>query len=134
MLQAHIERRLHYSLRSVIEHGALTTHKNSAAHWVGTESRTSVEASCAEAALGEFDAKPGEHIDVHAWYLAPSSFAKLTLPLRRCGLVHHKLEQLYPTRRGANNFWAILTRAQNARVQDNPGGMGPGARSLSPTR
>lgn len=111
-LDAYSDRRKLHSLCSVIEHRALTTHNIPAVYWSGEESRPAVDPARVQAALDEFRSKAGAYIDVHAWYFVPESFAELVGLLAKLGLVAFELVRIYPTRRGANEFWAILEKSQ----------------------
>jgi SAM-dependent methyltransferase len=106
---AHQEKRNTHSLRSVIEHRALTTHNDSKRHWQrdhGTyldrfEQRL-------RGAMKEFADAQGRYIDVHGWYFTTDSAAAVFSALHTIGLIQFELSRQYATRRGANEFWMIL--------------------------
>jgi SAM-dependent methyltransferase len=110
MIARHERRRVH-TLRSVIEHRALTTHNDSLRHWHGDhgvmfenfEQRLQV-------ALREFDDAKGGHIDVHAWYFTPESASAILAALQNMRLSPLAVHRVYATRYGANEFWMILRK------------------------
>ncbi len=112
VLQAHEEGRRSHTLRSVIEHRALTVHNDPGAHWAdGTpwDARTTaIRPEAVTAAIEEYRASAGGYLDVHAWYFTPDSFAQILGLLHQLGLTGLALERLYPTRRGSPEFWAVL--------------------------
>jgi SAM-dependent methyltransferase len=108
VLDAHEQRRKVHTLRSVIEHRALTTHNQPDRHWSEPELRLCVNASVVGAAIEEWRAAQGGYLDVHAWYFTPESFSEIVRLLRELAFSPFDLERLYPTRRGSNEFWAVL--------------------------
>jgi SAM-dependent methyltransferase len=103
------ERRRVHSLRSVIEHRALTTHNDSLRHWRGDHGVMfeNLEQRI-QAALPEFDDSKGGYIDVHAWYFAPDSASAILAALQHMHLSQLKVHRVYATRYGATEFWMIL--------------------------
>ncbi len=111
MIEAHHSARKTHSLRSVIEHRALTTHNDSARHWAGDHGDASREqAARVASAIREFELAAGAYIDVHAWYFTPKSAAANLRLLLELGLMGLSLERVYPTRRPGNEFWMILQK------------------------
>jgi len=110
IITAHVERRTVHTLKSVIEHRALTTHNDPALHWQFPDNaRGEVSAASVRAAIDEWVAAKGEYIDVHAWYFTPASFRENIRLLKALGYIHFELERLYATRKGSNEFWAVLS-------------------------
>lgn len=109
VIVAHYERREVHTLRSVIEHRALTTHNDSLRHWRGDHGAAfdNVDERVRRA-VQEFDGADGEYIDVHAWYFAPDSANRILTALKSIGLIQLGVHRLYPTRYGSNEFWIIL--------------------------
>jgi hypothetical protein len=101
------EGRKKHTLRSVIEHRALTTHNDSVRHWQGDHGILfeNLEQRIA-AAIGEFD--HSEDVDVHAWYFTPDSASGILFALQNIGESPFMIERIYPTRSTANEFWMIL--------------------------
>jgi len=104
-------RQLHkmHTLRSVIEHRALTVHNDSLRHWQGDHGVMfeNFEQRLQET-LHEFDNAKGGYIDVHAWYFSPDSAAAIFSALGDTNLIPFGVHRVYPTRYGANEFWMIL--------------------------
>jgi hypothetical protein len=110
VILAHRERRKVHTLRSLIEHRALTTHNDSRRHWQGDhgvifdnfEQRV-------QAALQEFGEARGKYIDVHAWYLTPELAVTMICALQNMSLTRLGVYRIYATQHGANEFWMILS-------------------------
>jgi len=109
VIVAYHEQRKVHTLRSVIEHCALTTHNDSLRHWQGDhgvifenfEQRL-------EAALQIFNDARDQYIDVHAWYFSPDSASAILSALQSMSLNRLGVHRVYSTRYGANEFWMIL--------------------------
>lgn len=109
VLDAHHAGRRTHSLRSVIEHRALTTHGDCARHWQGDHGLLDGEgAGRVLAALAEFEAANGGYVDVHAWYFTPRTLCSIVGTLREAGFIPFEVERLYPTRAISIEFWAVL--------------------------
>jgi SAM-dependent methyltransferase len=109
VIEAHRESRQRHTLHSVIEHRALTTHNDPAAHWNGTHGDGEIDASKIQSAITEFEETDG-YLDVHAWIFTPSSFRTIMTALFSLGLTQLTVERVYPTRRGSNEFYVILRK------------------------
>ena len=109
ILDAHVGKRTVHSLRSVIEHRALTTHNDPRLHWSEHDKCLPIEPSRVSNALEEWRAAGGGYIDVHAWYFTPMSFEANVRLMAQLGLTRFQIEHVYATRRGAGEFWAILS-------------------------
>lgn len=108
VLDAHYAQRRIHSLRSQVEHHALTTHNDASRHWRGDHGKTEKVGERALQALVAFRADSDAYVDVHAWYFTPTSFEELIGIL--CQLKHSTLrvERVYPTLENENEFWAVL--------------------------
>lgn len=109
VIQAHEDKRMAHSLRSVIEHRALTTHNDPGAHWQGThgERHPSNQPDRIRAAIDEYRSADG-YVDVHAWYFTPTNFWNITHALYVCGLTRLKPVEIHPTLHGTLEFLAVL--------------------------
>ncbi len=109
IIEAYVENRTLHSLRSVIEHRALTTHNESKKHWQGEHGTlySSIKERV-ECALAEHKEAQGNYIDVHAWYFIPDSFKKIIHALNELSYIQFSTERVYPTLYGNNEFWVIL--------------------------
>jgi SAM-dependent methyltransferase len=112
VIDAFESRRVRHPLRSVIEHRALTIHNDSLTHW---QSRTNtsvvpapVSPDAIRAAIHEWREANGKYVDVHAWYFTPDSFRQIVILLNQLDYLSLTIEELYPTRYGSNEFWAVL--------------------------
>ena len=111
VLQAHREQRRTHTLKSVVEHRALTVHNDHRRHWAGDHGNPERDrAARIKAALGEYEAAAGRYIDVHAWYFVPSSFRSIVTSLRELGLIGLEVAGIYHTARDRNEFCAILEK------------------------
>lgn len=111
VMQAYEDARTVHTLKSVIEHRALTTHNDTQRHWNGNHGNNEVRQSARIAnALAEYTAASGGYIDVHAWYFTPPSFRAIVTALRGLGLIGLEIAGLYHPAFGRNEFCAILQR------------------------
>jgi SAM-dependent methyltransferase len=111
VLQAYEERREVHTLKSVIEHRALTTHNNSLRHWQGDHGDPErARALRVRGALDEYAGAAGGYIDVHAWYFTPPTFRSIVKDLRELGLIGLETAGIYDPAFGRNEFCAILRR------------------------
>ncbi|HWI84732.1 MAG TPA: class I SAM-dependent methyltransferase [Sphingomonas sp.] len=109
VIAAYRESRTVHTLKSVIEHRALTTHNDSLRHWRGDHGNAERHrASRTRAAIEEFDRAEGAYIDVHAWYFTPPAFRSIMSILREMGLIRLDIAGVYHPAFGRNEFCAIL--------------------------
>jgi len=114
VLQAYEERRQFHTVKSVVEHRALTTHNDCVAHWTGNHGIFMEEYETrVAAALEEYHSAKGSYIDVHAWYFTPTNIRLILAALKSLGLTRFEIDRLYSTRFCANEFWMVL-RTQNS--------------------
>ncbi len=111
VLDAHHSGRKTHSLKSVIEHRALTTHSDCSRHWQGDHGSVQDEgAGRVLASIQEFNAANGGYVDVHAWYFTPQSINSLCGLLSEAGYIDLYVERLYPTRLNSIEFWVVLRK------------------------
>lgn len=111
VLQAYHEARTTHTLRSVIEHRALTVHNSAPRHWEGDHGvpeRNRVERI--RVAIEEYEVAAGDYIDVHAWYFMPPTFRSIVGTLNELGLIGLEIAGIYHPAYGRNEFCAILKR------------------------
>jgi len=116
VVEAHLEGRRRHGLRKVIAYRAQTTHNDPARHWRGDHG--SIQGRLKDGlarAMRDLEAANGGYLDVHSWYFRPASFRALIDGLRELELITLELLRLYPTRRGCNEFWAVLRRPLGCR-------------------
>jgi SAM-dependent methyltransferase len=111
VIQAYEEKRTAHTLRSVIEHRALTTHNDSIAHWRGEHGdrhradRTDRIREAIEVHRGATG-----YLDVHAWYFTPTAFWDITSTLHVAGMTRLRPVEIHPTGHNALEFFAVLKR------------------------
>lgn len=112
VLEAHASKRRVHTLRSVVEHRAMTTHNDTARHWAGdsADPGASRAAEREASARDEHARAAGRYLDVHAWQFTPRSFRHLAESLARLGLTGLACERAYDTVHGCNEFGAILRK------------------------
>lgn len=112
ILEARSHRPLRHSLKSVIEHRALTVHNDPALHWQKQPMHPiEVDTGKVLQAMEEHANAGDGYIDVHAWQFTPQSFRSLMQMLFEMREIDFSVERVYATRYGANEFWAILQKA-----------------------
>ncbi len=114
VLGAHHSRRVVHSLRSQIEHAALTTHNNAHLHWGGEHRAPPRVPERTREAVLRYRSDPTAYVDVHAWYFTPTSFNELMRLLRELEYIELRVAAIYPTLENANEFWAILEAPTSA--------------------
>jgi len=113
VLQAHHERRRVHTLKSVIEHRALTVHNDHRRHWQGEHGNPERNRTArVKVALDEYEAADGAYIDVHAWYFTPPAFRSILTSLRELGLIGLEIAGIYHPARDRNEFCAILKKPE----------------------
>lgn len=111
VIEAYRQRRTTHTLKSLIEHRALTTHNVPLRHWQGDHgNRYRDTATRVQVALDEYDRAAGAYVDVHAWYFTPPTFRSMMTTLREMDLIGLEIAGLYHPAYGRNEFCAILRR------------------------
>jgi SAM-dependent methyltransferase len=110
VIEAHKQSREQHTLRSVIEHRAMTTHNDPVTHWSGAHGEEGINSTRVQSAITEFEKADG-YIDVHAWIFTPSSFHLIISTLFSLGLIQLSIERLYPTLLNSNEFYVILKKS-----------------------
>lgn len=111
LLDAHHAARTNHTLRSRIEHTALTTHNDPKRHWVGDHGAPPDTLERTRKAVASYLRDPETFVDVHAWYFEPSTFREILGLLRALEYVRLEVSRVYPTLRGNNEFWAVLRKS-----------------------
>lgn len=113
VLQAHAECRKVHNLATIVQNRALTTHNDAARHWADDHTdpgRWSGIAERAQMAIREFVETKGAYLDAHAWRVTPDSFRFLIDQLVEMGMSPLRIDDVFYTGRGANEFAAVLNR------------------------
>lgn len=114
VLQANLSKNKQHTLKSVIEHLALTTHNDPARHWAGDHgSNTENLQNRIEAAMSAYQNPGSNYIDVHAWQFTPESFSAIVQLSQELELQPFVVSQIFPTARDNLEFFAILQKATN---------------------
>jgi len=108
IINNHYEKRSKHSLKSVIEHRALTTHNDPAQHWVGSHGTLSMTAERIKKAIAEYESK--DYVDVHAWYFTDGSFGHIINLLDELEMIDFKLDELIHTPHKALEFFVALRK------------------------
>jgi predicted SAM-dependent methyltransferase len=112
VVAAHLDQRVLKTFKSLFNGTFNTTHNSSPRHWVGDHG--SVADYVSEDLIGLIDYYQNypepDFDDLHCWYFTPSSFSKICSQLVAMKLIKFHVERLYPTRKDANEFWAILRK------------------------
>lgn len=119
VLEAHERRPGVHSLRSVVEHYALTTHNDAERYWTEGDPVHRVDADSVSNAIDQWRNSQGAYIDVHAWQFTPDSFVEIMRLLQQLGLSPFAVERLYPSRLNGNEFWAVLQLQEAGRKPDS---------------
>lgn len=112
VIDAHARSPKAHSLKSIIEHRALTTHNDTARHWIGDHGRPRIETDAGASlryALNEAEKARGGYVDVHAWQFTPESFRLLITALAAHGFSRLTVSRVYQSVRDRSEFCAILT-------------------------
>jgi len=101
-----------HSVKSVIEHRALTTHNDAARHWIGDHGVPTFRHNPAAvpSAISEYENAGGGYVDVHAWQFTPVSFRTGIDALCNLGFIGLEVERIYSTPHNIFEFCAILKR------------------------
>lgn len=110
IIQAYEEKRKMHTLRSVIEHRAFRTHNKAWLHWIGKHGTPADPVPLIVEAVQEYKDANGGYIDVHAWQFTPFSFNHIISLLNKLDLSNFKIEQIYSTRPGEFEFYAVLKK------------------------
>ena len=108
VINAHVVKPTKTSVRSVIEHRALSTHNNAFKHWMGIHKLKNDISSKIKNALTEY--MVSDYVDVHSWYFTPKSFSNNIKLLHQLGYIDFTIDKLYPTSPGSLEFYAVLQK------------------------
>lgn len=105
------EKRERHSIKSVIEHRALTAHNSAKNHWRGKHGETnSTNTETLKKAIADYNT--GKYIDVHAWYFTPNSFEEIITLLNKLDYIDLVVDKIYPTRKGTFEFFVSLKKGK----------------------
>ena len=111
VIPAHEEKRTLHTLANVLGSHVLSTHNDCGRHWAGDHGSYMAEFDRrAREGLGQYEQAAGTYLDLLGWFFTPASAKALFCQLPALGYTSLKLERLYPTRRGQNEFWFVLRK------------------------
>jgi hypothetical protein len=100
-----------HTLKSVIEHRALTCHNDALNHWNGIHGSPNI--NNIKNAIQEYNEylNKNEYLDVHAWQFTPESFSNIINILNNLKYTNFRVSNLYNTIRGSCEFIVILQKS-----------------------
>jgi hypothetical protein len=101
-----------HTVKSVIEHRALTCHNEIDRHWNGDHGEQNL--SNLQNAIDEYNSD--KHVDVHSLQFTPSSFENIIHLLITNNLIDMYCDKVYPTLRNSNEFFVILRKKDKIEV------------------
>jgi hypothetical protein len=101
-----------HSLKSVIEHRALTCHNNSIRHWNNDHGTLEIKVDKITEAINEYNTglKNNKYIDVHSLQFTPTSFSTIISLLYELKYIDFKVKKIYPTVKNSVEFFVILEK------------------------
>lgn len=113
VLATHFSNPSVHDMATVLRMRCEITHNSRAHHWQGQHGRMLAHnnLNCYLEALEEIKAANGEYIDAHKWRFIPSSFEWIINSLYEMKLIPLKVEKVYHTAKGSNEFAAILCKS-----------------------
>lgn len=117
-----------HKMRSVIEHRALTVHKDVTGHWSGQSgtpySNTVVEQLQSAVAEYEQGIADRKYIDVHNYHFTPQSLPFLVDTIYNLGLTELRVHRLYETVNGQFEFGIVLKKCTPEPASQDQDGAG----------
>jgi hypothetical protein len=101
-----------HSVRSVIEHRALTCHNDPRRHWIGDHGQQAINPVKLKSAIQEYHLKSaaGNYIDVHSMQFTPDSFRSNMSLLLELNLTNFVVKEIYPTLKNKLEFFVVLQK------------------------
>ena len=123
VLSNYYDKKQTHSLKSVIEHRALTTHNSAMMHWNNSHGNPENVENRIQNAIKEYEHAEGKHIDVHAWYFTPYSISKIISMLNKMNYIDLAVNKIIPTTYGNLEFYVVLepNRVENTKIKIEQG-------------
>jgi hypothetical protein len=102
-------KRNNHSIKSVIEHRALTCHNDAVRHWNNDHGEYNIDFMTVKNAINEFQNK-NSYIDVHSMQFTSTSFEDIINMLYSLKYIDLKIEKIYHTIRNSCEFYAVLKK------------------------
>lgn len=110
VLQYHFNKTSFHTVKSVIEHRALTCHNDIGRHWKNDHGENHIDPNHITNAIEEYNTgtSTNSYIDVHALQFTPDSFREIINLLNELGYIQLKVDKIYPTLLNSCEFYVIL--------------------------
>jgi SAM-dependent methyltransferase len=110
VLQYHLNKTPFHTVKSVIEHRALTCHNDTVRHWANDHGNRVVNSANVLAAINEYNTgmETNNYVDVHSLQFTPDSFKEIINLLNELGYIQLKVDKIYPTLLNSCEFYVIL--------------------------
>lgn len=110
VLQYHSNKTQFHTLKSVIEHRALTCHNDIGRHWKNDHGENRIDSTRITSAIEEYNSgiSTNSYIDVHALQFTPDSFREIINLLNELEYIKLKIDKIYPTLFNSCEFYVIL--------------------------
>ncbi len=102
-------KRNNHSIKSVIEHRALTCHNDPIRHWNNDHGEYNIDFIAVKNAIDEFR-NSDSYIDVHSMQFTSTSFENIINILYSLKYIDLKIEKIYHTLRNSCEFYAVLKK------------------------
>jgi hypothetical protein len=112
IINQHVNKDKFHSIKSVIEHRALTCHNDSIRHWKNDHGDYNIDPIVIKNAINEYDKslEQNEYLDVHSLQFTPTSFKSIIELLYTLKYIDLQICQIYPTLRNSCEFIVILKK------------------------
>ena len=114
IIDNHINNKKFHSIKSIIEHRALTCHNDTDRHWKNDHGKQHIEMNTdyIKNCIEEYyqSKKNDTYIDVHSLQFIPKTFENILNILNELKYINLKIEKIYPTLYGSNEFFVILKK------------------------
>jgi SAM-dependent methyltransferase len=98
-----------HSLETILAMRCETSHNNSLKYWFGTNGEIiGINPKCYSEVIDIFNKHNGEYINAHRWRFTPKHFEFIINSLSELGLIKLRLETIYATSWGEQEFKAVL--------------------------
>lgn len=113
IINQHVNKNKFHSIKSVIEHRALTCHNDSIRHWNNDHGDYNIDPIVIKNAINEYDKslEQNEYLDVHSLQFTPTSFKSILDLLYTLKYIDLQICQIYPTLRNSCEFMVILKKS-----------------------
>jgi hypothetical protein len=113
IINSHVNKSKFHSIKSVIEHRALTCHNDSHRHWNNDNGNNYIDKNNVENAVNEYNNSINNNVylDVHSLQFTPSSFKNNIDLLYSMKYIDLQVCQIYPTIKNSCEFYVVLKKS-----------------------